>query len=156
MKKNERPFTLTRNYTALLGLQAFSPSNSVIGKGRVPLEVLIDLKCESGEFERLVPQTDAMFHYDKFNRLRLRSIVNSAVMRTSKDSSSTDLSKTSHLRDETVNGHISRSIIIKLTTLLTGFDKNSHTPIHRLGQRQTFSIHSSDRLGAPTLLRCCP
>ena len=101
----------------MLGLQAFSPSNSVIGKGRVPLEVLIDLKCESGEFERLVPQTDAMFHYDKFNRLRLRSTVNSAVTRASKDSSHTDLSKTSHLRDETVNGHIYRSVIIKLTTL---------------------------------------
>jgi len=39
-----------------------------MGRGRVPLEVLVDLKCESNEFDRLVPQTDAMFHYDKFNR----------------------------------------------------------------------------------------
>lgn len=78
----------------------------VTGKGRVPLEVLIDLKCESHEFERLVPQTDAMFHYDKFNRLRLRNTVNSAVTRASKDSGHVDLSKTSHLRDETVNSFI--------------------------------------------------
>jgi hypothetical protein len=39
----------------------------------VPVEVLIDFRCESRDFDRLVPQTDATIHYDKFNRLRLRN-----------------------------------------------------------------------------------
>lgn len=39
----------------------------------VPLEVFVDYRCESKEYERLVPQTDATIQYDKFNRLRLHS-----------------------------------------------------------------------------------
>lgn len=49
----------------------------------MPLEVLIDLRCGSNYFDRLVPQTDATFHYDKFNRLRLRNEVTSALTRKS-------------------------------------------------------------------------
>lgn len=79
---------LTRTYTSLTGLQTFSPTGTAIpGDGCVPLEVLIDLRCESSEFDRLVPQTDASFHYDKFNRLRLRSDVSSRVT-TTEDSDS--------------------------------------------------------------------
>lgn len=91
---------MTRNYAALLGLQAFSPSSVAVDLGRVPLEVLVDLKCESDEYDRLVPQTDAMFHYDKFNRLRLRNNINSAVEKGSKDGSRAGLLGTTHLRDQ--------------------------------------------------------
>jgi hypothetical protein len=71
---------LFRSYTSLSGLQMFSPtSGGVGGDNPVPLEVLVDLRCESSEFDRLVPQTDASFHYDKFNRLRLRNDVTSVV-----------------------------------------------------------------------------
>lgn len=66
----------------------------------VPLEVLIDLRCESNEFDRLVPQTDATFHYDKFNRLRLRNNVTSVIARASVDD--TALVNDNHLQDQTV------------------------------------------------------
>ena len=64
----------------MTGLQAFSPArNCLSADGCVPLEILIDLRSESDDFDRLVPQTDATFHYDRFNRLRLRNTVTSAV-----------------------------------------------------------------------------
>jgi hypothetical protein len=82
------------------GLQSFSPVGSEIsGDGSVPLEVLIDLRCESNDFDRLVPQTDATFHYDKFNRLRLRNNVTSAVRLSTGKSDSRD----HHLQDQTVS-----------------------------------------------------
>jgi hypothetical protein len=69
-----------RNYSSLTGLQTFSPSSPTYsGDGCLPLEVLIDLRCETSDFDRLVPQTDATFHYDKFNRLRLRNNVTSVA-----------------------------------------------------------------------------
>lgn len=43
----------------------------------MPLEVLMDGRCESESFDRLVPQTDATLQYDKFNQLRLRNKVSS-------------------------------------------------------------------------------
>jgi hypothetical protein len=70
------------------------------GDGCVPLEVLIDLRCESNDFDRLVPQTDATFHYDKFNRLRLRNNVTSAA-RGSTESSAPN--RDHHLQDQTVS-----------------------------------------------------
>ncbi|KAJ2930173.1 hypothetical protein H1R20_g6917, partial [Candolleomyces eurysporus] len=74
---------MSRNYMTLSGLQVFSPTHPLIlGNSSIPLEVLIDLRCESAQFERLVPQTDATFQYDKFNRLRLRNTVTSAAART--------------------------------------------------------------------------
>ncbi|EGO01866.1 hypothetical protein SERLA73DRAFT_71025 [Serpula lacrymans var. lacrymans S7.3] len=68
---------MTRTYTSLAGLQAFCPTHSTCGNGCVPLEVLVDYRCESNDFDRIVPQTDATFQYDKFNRLRLRNSVTS-------------------------------------------------------------------------------
>ncbi|KAJ3512535.1 hypothetical protein NLJ89_g3461 [Agrocybe chaxingu] len=94
-----------RNYTSLNGLQCFAPTGQgTAGDGSVPLEVLIDLRCESNAFERLVPQTDATFHYDKFNRLRLRNNVTSIVTKTSVHS------QHNHLQDQTdlVRVHIPR------------------------------------------------
>lgn len=72
-----------RNFSSITGLQAFSPSAiNKSGQGVVPLEVLIDLKCGTNFFDRLVPQTDATLQYDKFNRLRLRNNVNSVTRRS--------------------------------------------------------------------------
>ncbi|KAF9268076.1 hypothetical protein L218DRAFT_994841 [Marasmius fiardii PR-910] len=83
-------------YAVLSGMQSFAPTwASEIETLYVPLEVLIDLRCESEEFERVVPQTDATFHYDKFNRLRLRNNVTSVARR------STDTAATNHLQDQT-------------------------------------------------------
>ncbi|KAH7344029.1 golgi-body localization protein domain-containing protein [Rhizoctonia solani] len=71
---------MKRNYGSLSGLQIFSPSRARDRLGsvnstpyEVPLEVLLDRRCESNDFDRLVPQTDATIQYDKFNRLRLRN-----------------------------------------------------------------------------------
>jgi hypothetical protein len=94
--------SINRNYTSVSGLQSFSPVGSDIsGDGSVPLEVLIDLRCESSDFDRLVPQTDAKFHYDKFNRLRLRNSVTSVRLSTGKSDSYDH-----HLHDQTVSKSI--------------------------------------------------
>ncbi|KAJ7764981.1 golgi-body localization protein domain-containing protein [Mycena maculata] len=90
---------LSRTYTTLSGLQTFSPaSKDYVGDGCVPLEVLIDFRCESNDFERLVPQTDATFHYDKFNRLRLRNNVTSVVRSVPEKAG---LGSHNHLHDQT-------------------------------------------------------
>ena len=58
----------------------YSPTDSgYYGDGCVPLGVLIDYRWESSDFNRLVPQTDATFHYDKFNRLRLRNNITPVI-----------------------------------------------------------------------------
>ncbi|KAJ7180202.1 golgi-body localization protein domain-containing protein [Mycena crocata] len=90
---------MSRTFTTLSGLQTFSPASAdYSGDGCVPLEVLIDFRCESNDFERLVPQTDATFHYDKFNRLRLRNNVTSVVRSMSEK---TGLGNHNHLHDQT-------------------------------------------------------
>lgn len=92
-----------RSYTSVSGLQSFSPVGpKIIGDGSVPLEVLIDLRCESNDFDRLVPQTDATFHYDKFNRLRLRNDITSAVRPFTGKVQSRD----HHLQDQTVSKYL--------------------------------------------------
>ncbi|KAI5124944.1 hypothetical protein M0805_007371 [Coniferiporia weirii] len=71
---------MTRSHAVLSGLQTFSPSATCPTRhDGVPLEVLIDLRAESKNFDRLVPQTHATFRYDKFNRLRLRNKVTSVL-----------------------------------------------------------------------------
>jgi hypothetical protein len=78
-------------------LQAFAPADPEISDDiSLPLEVLVDFRGESRDFNRLVPQSDATFHYDKFNRLRLRNNVTSAT---------TDAStvKDDHLKSQTVS-----------------------------------------------------
>ncbi|KAF7292415.1 hypothetical protein HMN09_01225600 [Mycena chlorophos] len=90
---------MSRTFTTLSGLQTFSPASAeYTGDGCVPLEVLIDFRCESRDFERLVPQTDATFHYDKFNRLRLRNNVTS-VVRSHPEKSG--VGSHNHLHDQT-------------------------------------------------------
>jgi hypothetical protein len=86
---------MSRSYASLSGLQVFAPVGSIMPREAfVPLEVLIDLRCESTKFDRVVPQTDANFHYDKFNRLRLRNNLTSTRHSFSE--------KDNHLNDQTV------------------------------------------------------
>jgi hypothetical protein len=63
----------------------------------VPLEVLVDYRCESNDFERLVPLTDATFEYDKFNRLRLRNKLSAVAVQGPGVDGVDD-----HLRNQTV------------------------------------------------------
>ncbi|KAF9464454.1 golgi-body localization protein domain-containing protein [Collybia nuda] len=92
---------MSRSYTSVSGLQTFSPATKGTSPvdGCVPYEVLIDLRCESNDFDRLVPQTDATFHYDKFNRLRLRNNITSTVRGSTEKSSFGGTSH--HLQDQT-------------------------------------------------------
>ena len=72
-----RLLTSCRTYIGLQGVQIFAPSKSSSTKDEcVPIEVLVDFKCESNDFDRLVPQTEATIRYDRFNRLRLRGSAN--------------------------------------------------------------------------------
>ncbi|RDB22829.1 hypothetical protein Hypma_010076 [Hypsizygus marmoreus] len=99
---------MSRSYTSVSGLQTFAPASITASDDLyVPLEVLMDLRCESNDFDRLVPQTDATFRYDKFNRLRLRNNITS-VTRTSEDKAV--LASDRHLQDQTdlVQVHIPR------------------------------------------------
>lgn len=92
-------------YTVVSGLQTFAPTKVASSEGGcVPLEVLIDFRCESNEFDRLVPQTDATFHYDKFNRLRLRNNVISVATREPTNKS--DVFFENHLQDQTVGNSL--------------------------------------------------
>lgn len=86
----------------MTGLQTFSPSASnKSGDEYVPLEVLIDLRCENSQFDRLVPQTDASLQYDKFNRLRLRTNA-ASLTRSIHDANHPH----DHLQNHTVSIHI--------------------------------------------------
>lgn len=91
---------MTRSYMALDGLQTFCPVDlASCGNGCVPLEVLIDYRCESDSFDRIVPQTNATCQYDRFNRLRLRNNVTS-VTRSVPDNEHRR-GKYAHLQNET-------------------------------------------------------
>jgi hypothetical protein len=91
---------LTRNYMSLDGLQTFCPTDAdSYGNGSVPLEVLLDYRCESDAFDRIVPQTNANCRYDQFNKLRLRNNVASSLHPEPKHSRR---GKQAHLHNETV------------------------------------------------------
>ncbi|KAG5725006.1 UPF0648 protein C3H5.09c [Termitomyces sp. T112] len=99
---------MSRSRTSLSSLQTFAPTSLVTKDSfYVPFEVLIDLRCETSAFDQLVPQTDAIFHYDKFNRLRLRNNVTSVTRAPCGSSSS---ARDRHLQDETdlIRVHIPR------------------------------------------------
>lgn len=89
-----------RNYMSLDGLQTFCPTDSdPYDSGSVPLEVLIDYRCESDSFDRIVPQTNANCLYDRFNRLRLRNNVASAAYSKSERA---HRGRQAHLQNDTV------------------------------------------------------
>ncbi|KAL5508278.1 FMP27 [Sanghuangporus vaninii] len=130
---------MTRTHAVLTGLQAFSPSAACRSRhDGVPLEVLLDLRAESSDFDRLVPQTNATFRYDKFNRLRLRNKVTSVVP------SSVDQSN-EHLQHQTdlIRVHVPRftvsansknfeSIADVITTLLLRSDAVHKTHLSKV------------------------
>ncbi|TFK75811.1 hypothetical protein BDN72DRAFT_809463 [Pluteus cervinus] len=111
---------MSRTYTSLSGLQTFAPARPQCSDPCVPLEVLIDYRCESQEFNRIVPQTHATFHYDKFNRLRLRNKVTSTLARPSTDR--TSIEHQTHLNDQT---DLIRIHVPKFT--VTANDDHFHT-----------------------------
>lgn len=58
----------------MTAMQAFYPADrSEEGNGFVPLEILLDIRSQTDDFERIIPQTSASLQYDKFNQLRLRN-----------------------------------------------------------------------------------
>lgn len=132
-----------RSYTSLNGLQTFAPAkSSYCGDGCVPLEVLIDYRCESNDFDRLVPQTNATFHYDKFNRLRLRNNVTS-VTRTDESS----LRHNTHLHNETVRTHLSNGMGLLTIVFRIWSASISHGSLYRRATN-TFKIY---RISSPGL-----
>jgi hypothetical protein len=76
----------------------------------VPLEVFVDLRCESQNFDRVIPQTDATFHYDKFNRLRLRNKKESVLP------TATDESTHSHLQHQMVSESKEAMLTLEMLT----------------------------------------
>ncbi|KAF8556963.1 hypothetical protein OG21DRAFT_1435884 [Imleria badia] len=97
-----------RNYMSLDGLQTFCPTDcDPCDSGSVPLEVLLDYRCESNSFDRIVPQTNANCQYDQFNRLRLRNNVASAACSKSEH---THRGRQAHLQNDTdlVQVHVPR------------------------------------------------
>ncbi|KIL00625.1 hypothetical protein PAXRUDRAFT_821523 [Paxillus rubicundulus Ve08.2h10] len=99
---------MNRNYMSLDGLQTFCPTDAdSYGNGSVPLEVLLDYRCESDAFDRIVPQTNANCRYDQFNQLRLRNNVASSLHSEPKHPRR---GKQAHLHNETdlVQIHVPR------------------------------------------------
>ncbi len=65
-----------RNYAVLRGLQGFYPNKPYLDGDShvsVPLEVMLDSKSYSPDFDRVIAKTDATLRYDKFNQLRIRN-----------------------------------------------------------------------------------
>lgn len=100
----------------------------------VPLEILVDFRCESGDYERLVPQTDAEFSYDKFNRLRLHNEFSNASRQSIETNSSDE-----HMRNQTV-GTTLHSILDPLLVkyLFAGPYHCQDPPIHRYCELEQF------------------
>ncbi|KAF8592433.1 hypothetical protein K439DRAFT_1400235 [Ramaria rubella] len=76
-------YVMQRNYADINSLQVFRPVQGA-SADHLPLEIFLDFRCESCDFDRLVPQTNAVLRYDKFNRLRLRNDVTTVAV-SSKD-----------------------------------------------------------------------
>ncbi|KAG8218593.1 hypothetical protein J3R82DRAFT_4234 [Butyriboletus roseoflavus] len=122
-----------RNYMSLDGLQTFCPTNSdPYDSGSVPLEVLLDYRCESNSFDRIVPQTNANCLYDRFNRLRLRNSVTSAAYSKSEH---THRGRQAHLQNDTVE-YSTRFWCISLT-----FENQDLVQVHV----PRFTVSANDR-----------
>lgn len=86
------------SYMTMTAMQAFYPADrSQETADFVPLEILLDVRSQTDDFERIIPQTSVSLQYDKFNQLRLRNTARS--MRLSSDLSTQD---TYHLRHNMV------------------------------------------------------
>lgn len=125
------------NYMALDGLQTFCPTNSnSYEDGAVPLEILIDYRCETDAFDRIVPQTDATCQYDRFNRLRLR---NNVALTNRPEKQQPGKGRHAHLYDETVR-YMTESGSYA-TDYYSGPGSGSCPSIHSLSKRQTLPIY---------------
>lgn len=121
---------------SLDGLQTFCPTDSAsYDSGSVPLEVLLDYRCESDSFDRIVPQTNANCQYDRFNRLRLRNSVASAAK-----SEHTRRGRQAHLQNDTVE-YLTRFWYTFLTHWNPGLSASPCSPLYSIGKRSTFSIY---------------
>lgn len=65
---------MRRNFANINGLQLFQPLKPT-STASLPFEVFLDIRSDSREFKRIVPQTYATLRYDSFNKLRLRNNV---------------------------------------------------------------------------------
>lgn len=123
---------------SLDGLQTFCPVDlESCGDGCVPLEVLIDYRCESDAFDRIVPQTNATCQYDRFNRLRLRNNVTS-VTRSVPDNEHRR-GKYAHLQNETVR--LTCMTFPHFIDKLTGSGPSPYPSVLCFCQRPSFPIH---------------
>lgn len=119
---------MCRTYIELQGVQIFAPSKDSSTKdGCVPVEVLVDFRCESNDFDRLVPQTEATIRYDRFNRLRLRGSTNMHDMFP-------DLPNI-HLKFQTVGAELRNDVPSLTVPSFTGSDQHLGPSVHRLCQR---------------------
>ncbi|KIO32802.1 hypothetical protein M407DRAFT_18267 [Tulasnella calospora MUT 4182] len=120
---NGYDFPFNRHKIKLHGMQAFVPTvlrpdSELCG---VPLEILVDFRCESGDYERLVPQTDAEFSYDKFNRLRLHNEFSNASRQSVETNSSDE-----YMRNQTDR------ITIKIPRFTVTANSNSFRAINNI------------------------
>ena len=71
-----------RTYVAMKGLQAFYPSENTMRRERgpldvprgldfLPLEILLDVRSEATDYDRIVLKTNAALYTDRFNHLRV-------------------------------------------------------------------------------------
>lgn len=120
---------LLRHDVQLHGVQAFVPSVRIIRAGLpsagIPLEILVDYRGESSDYERLVPFTDAELQYDKFNRLRLHSQVSNVSGELANVSPSSE-----HMKYQTVGLECLPSLALMLTNI-AGPRDDQHASIHR-------------------------
>lgn len=123
---------------SLDGLQTFCPVDlASCGNGCVPLEVLIDYRCESDSFDRIVPQTNATCQYDRFNRLRLRNNVTSVTRSVSDNEHRRG--KYAHLQNETVR--LASITFLLDIDILAGSGPSPCPPLHCFCQRTLLPIH---------------
>lgn len=142
-----------RNYMSLDGLQTFCPTDCIsYDSGSVPLEVLLDYRCESNSFDRIVPQTNANCQYDRFNRLRLRNIIASPALPRSEH---VNKGRQAHLQNDTVE-YPTRSWYTFLTRRDSGLSASPCSPLHGNGERSTFPVYFQHHHSASSLFGCRP
>lgn len=136
---------------SLDGLQTFCPTDSdPYDSGSVPLEVLLDYRCESDSFDRIVPQTNANCLYDRFNRLRLRNNVTSAVHLKSEHA---HRGRQAHLQNDTVE-YSTQFWYIFLTFRKLGLGASSCSPLYGIGKRSTFPVHFQHHYASGPVFGC--
>lgn len=135
---------------SLDGLQTFCPIDSdPYDNGSVPLEVLLDYRCESNAFDRIVPQTNANCQYDRFNRLRLRNNVTSAPSKAEH----THRGRQAHLQNDTVESSEWFYYII-LTFLEIGLGASPCSSLYSIGKRSSFPVHLQHHHASRPVFRC--